>query len=85
MVTVYVIKSESTDKIYVGQTENFESRIQRHNKELTSSTKSYTAKNKGPWRPVYKETFKTRSEAIKREKYLKSHVGRDYIKNILAR
>lgn len=80
MFTIYVIKSESTGKIYVGQTEDFEKRLKRHNKELPYNKKSYTTKNIGPWKLVYKEVFGTRIEALKREKYLKSHVGRDYIR-----
>ena len=83
MFTTYVIKSVSTDKIYIGQAEDFEKRLKRHNKELSYNKKSYTAKNKGPWKLVYKEVFKTRTEALKREKYLKSHVGRDYIRLVI--
>lgn len=79
MFSVYVIQSESTGKIYIGQTSNIEFRLRRHNKELLYNPKSYTSKNKGPWKLVYNETFQTRREAIKREKYLKSHAGRNYL------
>ena len=85
MFTVYVLKSESTDKIYIGQTAYKEIRLKRHNKELFYNPKGFTAKNMGPWKIVYEETFETRIEALKRERYLKSHVGRDYIRKILAR
>lgn len=84
MFTVYVIRSQSTDKIYIGQTDNLEKRLKRHNKELFYNKKSYTAKNNGPWKLIYEETFKTRVEAIKREKVLKSHVGRDYIRSVIG-
>lgn len=80
MFTVYVIQSETTGKIYIGQTSDFEKRLKRHNKELLYNPKSYTAKNKGPWKLVYKETFNTRTEVIKRENFLKSHAGRDYVR-----
>jgi len=83
MFTVYVIKSQSTGKIYAGQTADLTKRLARHNKELHYNPKGYTAKNKGPWKLVYQETHKTRTEALKKERYLKSHMGRDYIKSII--
>ncbi len=33
-----------------------------------------------PWRLIYKEEFDCRIEARKREKYLKSGIGREFIK-----
>ena len=45
--------------------------------------KSFTSKNDGLWVLVYKEEFKTRSEAVKREKQLKSSRGREFIKNLI--
>ena len=81
MFIVYVLKNETSDKIYIGVTKNFEVRIKRHNGELFSSKRSYTRNNKGKWVLVYKEEFKHRSQAILREKYLKSHIGRDWIRN----
>ncbi len=84
MFTVYAIRSQTTAKIYIGQTENFEVRLKRHNEELKYNPKGYTAKNHGPWKLVYKETFKTRSEALLREKFLKSHVGRNFVRTKLS-
>ena len=83
MFTVYVLQSESTGKIYIGQTANLTKRLERHNKELLYNPKGYTAKNKGPWKVKYQETAETREDAIKKEKYLKSHSGRNYIKSII--
>ena len=77
---LYVIRSDSSGKIYIGQTSNLKIRLRRHNQELPSKEKSYTAKNKGPWRLVYKERFSTRKEVIKREKQLKTSRGRAYLK-----
>lgn len=84
MFTVYVIKSESTNKIYIGQTKKLEERILRHNKIKPNKAKSYTYKNIGPWILVYKEVFNTRKEAVKREKELKSYKGREYLGVILG-
>ena len=80
MHCVYVIKSDSSGKIYIGRTDNFEVRLSRHNKTLPVKTKSYTYKNNGPWKSVLREEYMTRQEALAREKELKSHKGRDWLK-----
>jgi predicted GIY-YIG superfamily endonuclease len=77
---VYVIQNNK-GKIYIGQTSNLEKRLLRHNQILASKKISYTYKNKsGDWKLIYKEMINNRKEAIIREKYLKSHHGRDEIK-----
>lgn len=83
MFTVYVINNDS-GKIYIGQTSNLDKRLLRHNGVLRSNTRSYTRINKGSWRVVYQEKYNTRQEAIKREKFLKSHVGRDWLRRVLG-
>lgn len=77
---VYVIRSESTGKIYIGQTIDINKRLLRHNKVLKTKNKSYTSKNKGPWILIYTEPFNSRSEAIKKEKLYKSHQGRNWLR-----
>ena len=83
MFWVYVIKNEKR-KTYIGQTSDLENRIKHHNGSLTNKKTSYTFKNKGIWQLVYNEEFKTRIEALKREKELKSYQGRRFIKSILG-
>lgn len=86
MFIVYVIKSTTTGKTYTGYTGNLEERIKRHNGFLIDNKRSYTRVNKGFWVVVYKETFENKSEAMVREKFLKSHVGRNWLKSkLLAR
>ena len=77
MFTVYVIYSPSHDKIYIGFTSDLEQRFLSHN-EL--ATKGYTIKFR-PWRIVHTEEFEIKSEAMKREKQLKSFRGREFIRN----
>lgn len=85
MYYVYVIQNEK-DKIYIGQTNNLEKRLGRHNGVFVSKARSYTKINKGKWNVVYNEEVGSRQEAIQREKYLKSHVGRDWLRqNIMGR
>jgi putative endonuclease len=44
----------------------------------------YTYKQKGSWRLIHSEEYATRSDAMKREKFLKSGQGREWINsNIL--
>ena len=64
---MYILQSEKSGKYYIGSTDNLEKRLIRHNKGYSKYTK-----NKGPFKIAYKEEFQTRSEAKKREYYLKS-------------
>lgn len=75
MYYVYVLHSLSADKIYIGQTNNLSDRINRHNAGSVRSTKPYC-----PWKLIYVEEFDLRAKAMKREKELKSHKGRDFIR-----
>jgi putative endonuclease len=75
MYTVYVLYSREYEKIYIGFTSNLESRMKSHN---YLSKKGYTIKYR-PWEVVYTESYETKSEAMKREKQLKSSRGRRFI------
>ena len=80
---VYILQNQTTGKLYKGQTSDLESRIERHNSH-ESGTMRYTYKQKGQWRLIYSEEYSTRAEAMKKEKFLKSGQGREWIKaNIL--
>ena len=77
MFFIYIIYSKRVCKKYIGQTEDLALRLEQHN---SNYFQSYT-NNKGPWELIHSEFYLTRSEAILREKYLKSGVGRDWIKS----
>ena len=80
MFTVYVLHSQSFDKIYIGFTSDIEKRLFAHNH---ISNKGWT-KSFQPWEVIYKEVYKLKSDAMIREKQLKTSKGRDFIrKNIL--
>jgi putative endonuclease len=72
---VYVLYSEKHDRIYIGQTNNLKIRIAKHNSGKVKSTKSHL-----PWKLIHSEEFPSRSKAMIRERELKSHKGRDFIK-----
>ncbi len=77
---VYVIKSEEGFH-YTGMTENLDRRLVEHNiKALSFWTKRGTN-----WKLLYKEEFDNKTEALKREKWLKTGVGREYLKKILEK
>jgi len=75
MFFAYVIKSIHHDYIYKGHCENLEKRLQQHNAGYTESIKKWV-----PFKLAYYESFETREEAIKREKYFKSAAGRRFLK-----
>ena len=74
----YVLRSSKNGILYKGSTQNLEKRLQTHN----SGKVKFTSKNI-PWELVISEEFSTRSEAVKREKWYKSGVGRDWINSKL--
>jgi putative endonuclease len=64
---VYIIESELDGSYYKGFTEDPESRLSRHNNGETVSTR-----NKRPWRLIFLQKYEQKSEALKREKTLKT-------------
>lgn len=79
MFSVYILYSEKFEKTYVDYSSNLEIRLKWHN-EL--SEKSWTKKYR-PWKIIYREEFNSKSEALLREKYYKTGVGREQIQEIL--
>ena len=77
MYTVYVLYSESFQKIYIGYTSDLENRFLSHNK---LAKKGWTVRFR-PWRILLSETFESKAEAMKREKELKGAKGREWIWN----
>jgi putative endonuclease len=78
MILVYVLQSEKDGRLYKGMTNDIKRRILEHNSGKHRSTKPYR-----PWKLIYSEEYETRAEARKREKYLKSGAGREYLHKIL--
>ena len=75
MFYVYILYSPSYNKIYVGFTSDLAARIKSHN-EL--SKKGWTVKFR-PWLLAHSEEFRTKIDAMRREKELKSAKGRQFI------
>jgi putative endonuclease len=75
---VYLLESKKTHKWYIGSTCDLRKRILSHN-----SGKNKSTKHGAPWRIIYCEIGLNREDARRREKYLKSGMGRRYLKNRL--
>jgi putative endonuclease len=74
---VYILYSEKFDKHYSGYTSDLDSRIRSHN-ELG---REWTARYR-PWRIIYTKEFSEKGDAMRYEKWLKSGVGRMFIKTL---
>ncbi len=74
MYYVYVLRSINFNRQYVGFTSNIKNRLNQHNTGKTKSTKPYK-----PWKILFYEKFENKKDAIAREKYLKSGIGREFI------
>ena len=76
MFYVYVLVSESYGTLYVGSSEDPEKRLrEEHNRGKVRYTKG-----RMPWKLIYTESYTTRSEAMKRERFLKTGKGREFLK-----
>jgi putative endonuclease len=78
MFTVYAIKSITRNYIYVGLTSDLIKRLDRHNNGYEKTTKPYR-----PFELIFSEVLETRIEAREREKYYKSGIGKDFLRNLL--
>ncbi len=77
---VYILKSLSNPtKRYVGYTTNLILRMQEHN--ITNNYANAYTKKFRPWEVLHLEFYNTKAEALAREKWLKSGVGREWVHN----
>lgn len=68
MYYVYLLQSEKSEKFYVGFTSDLKRRLEEHNTGKVQSTKAYI-----PYKLVYFEGFRSKKDALIREKKLKHH------------
>ncbi len=76
MYYVYAISSINRNYIYVGLTGNLQERLQRHNKGYERTTRPYA-----PFLLLYQEMVQDRKTARLREKYLKSGIGKEFLRS----
>jgi len=75
MFYVYILQSEIDRNYYVGFTADLQKRFKQHNEGQVKSTK-----NRRPLKIVYYEACCNQTDAIHREKNLKTSWGKRYIK-----
>ena len=75
---MYVLISDEGYR-YTGMTQDLDLRLKQHN----DKSLSFWTKRGSNWRIVYKEKFCSRAEAIKKEKWLKTGVGREWLSKLL--
>lgn len=74
----YILKSKKDGKLYTGSTRDLRKRLIQHN-----TGKSLATKGRGPFSIIYYEACQIESKARSRELYLKSGMGKRYLKNRL--
>jgi putative endonuclease len=77
MFYAYVLRSETTHRRYVGSCADVQKRLARHNAGIVNATKSGV-----PWILLHSESFATRSEAIRQERFFKTGRGRDELNRL---
>ena len=78
MYFVYILRSLTSGRYYIGHTQNVEQRLQYHNAGYSKALK-----NRGPWELLYTESFASRGQAMKRERQIKSWKDRKLIEELV--
>lgn len=79
MFYTYILKSKKDGSMYTGSTKDLRKRLMQHNNGLSTYTKG-----KGPFEIIYYEACLLEEKARSREIYLKSGMGKRYLKNRLG-
>ncbi len=75
---VYILESQKDGSYYIGFTSDLKQRLEYHN-----AGKSRYTSGKLPWKVVYTESFTTRSDAMKRERFLKRQRNRSFYEGLI--
>ena len=78
MYYTYVLKSTKDGKMYTGFTKDLKLRFEQHEKGLVQSTR-----HRRPLELIYYEACLSEDDASHRERYLKTHYGKMFLKNRL--
>ena len=80
MYYTYILQSQKSGQWYTGFTRDLRKRLKEHQDEIGGWTKG-----RGPYKLIYYEASLNMKDAQAREKYLKSGMGKRYLKNRLRR
>jgi putative endonuclease len=79
MFTLYIIYSARLDRFYIGYTNDFQRRISEHNRIKGKYT------DKGiPWLLVYSKEYRSKKEAMNRERFIKQMKSRQFILELIS-
>ena len=76
---VYILRSLTTQRFYVGQAQDVKERLAYHNANYSKSLR-----DRGPWKLVRTEEYATRAEAMRRERQIKSWKDRSMIERLVG-
>ena len=80
MYHVYILRSETTRRYYVGSTNDLQRRLSEHLRSHSLATRA-----RGPWRLVHREPFATLVEARRRELEIKRWKSAKLIAELVER
>ena len=76
----YILQSNKDGTMYTGYTPNLQKRFVKHQNGQVVSTK-----DRGPFKLIYYEACMNRFDATDRERYLKTGMGKRYLKSRMKR
>jgi putative endonuclease len=79
MYIVYILRNKLNNRYYIGSTNNLSRRLEEHNRGQSQSTRN------GIWEVIYTEELITYSEAVRREKQIKSYKSGNAFKRLVQR
>jgi putative endonuclease len=80
MYYAYAIQSKKDKQFYTGFVRDLQNRLREHDADRVSSTKERVS-----FEFIYYEGCLNEQDALAREKYLKSGIGKQFLKNRLRR
>jgi putative endonuclease len=79
MFYTYILQRETSNRYYIGSTEDVSRRVAEHNRGKSNSIKAYR-----PCKLVYCERFESLAKARQREQEIKSWESHEYTRNRLG-
>ena len=80
MYYTYVLLSTKENKLYMGFTQDLKTRMELHRRGFMMK-----GKNNGSLKLIYLEACLNKKDAVRRDKYLKSLLGRRYLRTRLKK
>ncbi len=77
---IYILYSFKDEKCYIGYTNNIKRRLLEH-----LDGKSKSTKNRRPFKLIFYEAYINKSDALRREKYFKTNIGKKCFKLMLRK